>query len=338
MRNTLATCSRLAATIAVWAFAGSSTLQAQTANLKFAFIANETEETYVTAIKPFIDAVNRDGEGIVHIDFFPNGALSRNFPQQPQLVLDGVADIAFAVPALTPGRFPDNGVLELPGLFRSLRESTLVYTRVLAQGKLRGYEDYFVIGALGTSPYNLFSRKAIKSLSDLNGIKVAVTSSTAAASLRTLGAVPVPMPVTEFAEAIGRGTVDAALSFIFPMVDYGAIRVTSHDYLLTFGMNPIAVFMNRKKFESLPPNAQDIIRKYSGEWIANRYAEGATAHLDKLQTEVRADTKRTVVTPSQSEQAKALENFKSIYSDWLAKDPKNPELLQSVRSELAKLR
>src|ERR1035437_8619176 len=108
MRNTLATCSRLAATIAVWAFAGSSTLQAQTANLKFAFISNETEETYVTAIKPFIAAVNRDREDIVHIDCVPNALLSRNFQQPPQLVPDGLADIAFAVPALPPGRFPDN--------------------------------------------------------------------------------------------------------------------------------------------------------------------------------------------------------------------------------------
>lgn len=326
-----------AVTLAAALFAGSTALQAEPVHLKFAFIANETEITYVTAIKPFIDAVNRDGKDVVQIDFFPNGALSRNFPQQSQIVLDGIADIAFVVPGLTPGRFPDNGALELPGLFQNLRESTLTYARVQAQGKLRGYDDYFVIAAMGTPPYTIFSKKPIKGLGDLNGIRSAVTSSTAAASLRVLDGVPVPMPVSEMAEAIGRGTVDAGLIWLAPMIDYGAIRVTSYDYGLKFGINPIAVLMNRAKFNELPPKAQEIIQKYSGEWIAQQYAEAATARLKKLQDDLQETSKRIAVSPTPADQAAATEKFQSVYRDWLDKDARNPALLKSVKDELAKL-
>jgi TRAP-type C4-dicarboxylate transport system substrate-binding protein len=327
-----------AVTLAAVFFAGSTALGAEPVRLKFAFIANETEITYVSAIKPFIDAVNRDGKDVVQIDFFPNGALSRNFPQQSQIVLDGIADIAFVVPGLTPGRFPDNGALELPGLFQNLRESTLTYTRVLAQSHLRGYEDYFVIAALGTPPYTIFSKKPIKNLADLNGIRCAVTSSTAAASMRALDGVPVPMPVSEMAEGIGRGTVDAGLIWLAPMIDYGAIRVTSYDYGLKFGINPVAVLMNRAKFDELPPKAQDIIKKYSGEWIAQQYAEAATARLNKLQDDLLENSKRIAVAPTPADQAAATEKFETIYRDWLAKDPKNSGLLQSIKEELATLR
>lgn len=338
MKYTIAKIAWLAGSLAAAVLVAPATPQAAPVHLKFAFISNNTELTYVTAIKPFIDNVNRDGEGVVHIDFYPNGALSRNFPQQSQMVLDGIADMAFVVPGLTPGRFPDNGALELPGLFKNMRESTLVYTSVEEQGKLRGYNKYFVVAALGTPPYTIYSRKPIKSLRDLQGLRCAVTSSIAAASLRQLGGVPVPMPVSKFAEAIGRGTVDAGLIFLAPMIDYGAIRVTSYDYKLRFGMNPVAVLMNRQKFDSLPAKAQAVIKKYSGEWIAHQYAKAATARLDKLQEDIEQNSKRTIVVPSASDQAAATAKFQVVYRDWLAKDPRNPGLLKIVNDELAKLR
>ena len=49
----------------------------------------------------------------------------------------------------TSDRFSDDTIIELPGLFRDMREATLVYTRLIAAGALRGYEDFFVIGAFG---------------------------------------------------------------------------------------------------------------------------------------------------------------------------------------------
>ncbi len=111
--------------------------------------------------------------------------------------------------------------------------------------------------------------------------------------------------------------------------------MTSYDYQLKFGMNPVGVLMNRKKFESLPPQAQEILRKYSGEWIARQYAEAATARLDQLQHEL---TGRNPVPTTASDQATATEKFQTVYSDWLAKDARNPELLKLVQGELAKLR
>src|SRR5262245_2963644 len=84
--------------------------RAEPVKLKFAFLTGETERTWTTTIKPFIDAVNKDGKGIIEIEAFTNGSLGRNMAQQAQLVLDGVADIAFVLPAFTPGRFKENEV------------------------------------------------------------------------------------------------------------------------------------------------------------------------------------------------------------------------------------
>jgi len=135
--------------------------------LKLAMFSADTEMTWVAAIKPWADAVNKAGAGIVAIDEYPNGALGRALPQQAQMVLDGVADIAFVIPGVTPGRFPDNEVMDLPGLFRNIREATLVYTRLMDRHVIRGFDDYYVLGAMGTTPFEIDSRAKITSLADL---------------------------------------------------------------------------------------------------------------------------------------------------------------------------
>jgi TRAP-type transport system periplasmic protein len=58
-----------------------------------------------------------------------------------------------------------------------------------------------------------------------------------------------------------------------PLVEFGISRVTSNHYLLAVSVAPLLVAMNRKKFEGLPEQARQIIRKFSGEWAAERYIE-----------------------------------------------------------------
>jgi TRAP-type C4-dicarboxylate transport system substrate-binding protein len=116
--------------------------------LKLAFFSSDRSTTYLAAVKPFVDAVNAEGKGLVEIVLYSGGVLGRDIARQPQVVLDGGADIAFVVPGYSPERFSDNSVVELPGLFRNTREGTEVYTRLIAEDALKGCEDFVVIGAL----------------------------------------------------------------------------------------------------------------------------------------------------------------------------------------------
>ena len=99
---------------------------AQPVTLKLSFFSSDTEVNYAKVIKPWLDAVNADPSGAVKIDAYPNGALGKALPAQPQLLLDGVADIAFVNPSLVPGRFPDDQVFELPGLLNDLNDGTII--------------------------------------------------------------------------------------------------------------------------------------------------------------------------------------------------------------------
>lgn len=318
--------------------AGTAIAQTPPIKLKFSIFSPDREVTYQTVFKPFAEAVNKESGGAVEIELFPNGALGRSPLQQAQMVLDGVADIAWVIASYTPGRFQENEVFELPGVFRDLKEATIVFTRLVNSGKVKGYDDFYPIGLFGTAPYSLHARTPINSIADIRGKKIRVSGAIESETLKALGAVPLGMPVTEVPEAISRGTIDGTTSHPAPLVDFGISRVTSAHYFTRLGVVPLAVLMNRKKFDSLPKAAQDAIRKYSGDWTAARFNEGVGAYNDSVIKQLQEDSKRKVVFPPQADLDAMQPAFKSVIDAWTAKSPRNRELLALVEAEIANVR
>ena len=324
--------------LAVLGLAHSGFALAQTIKLKFSIFSPDREVTYLTVFKPFAEAVNKETNGAVEIELFPNGALGRSPLQQAQMVLDGVADMAWIIASYTPGRFQENEVFELPGLFRDLKEATLVMTRLVNSGKIKGYEEFFPIAVFGTAPYSLHARTPINSIADIKGKKIRVAGAMESETIKALGAVPIGMPVTEVPEAISRGTIDGTTSHPAPLVDFGISRVTSAHYFTRLGVVPLTVLMNRKKFDSLPKSAQDAIRKYSGDWTAARFNESVGAYNDSVIKQLQEDPKRKVVFPPQADLEAMQPVFKSVIDTWTAKSARNKELLALVEAEIANVR
>ncbi len=329
---------RTAVLSAALSIAGPSLAQPAPIKLKFSIFSPDKEVTYLTVFKPFAEAVNKESNGAVEIELFPNGALGRSPLQQAQMVLDGVADMAWIIASYTPGRFQDNEVFELPGLFRDLKEATLVFTRLVNGGKIKGYEEFFPIALFGTAPYSLHARTPINSIADIKGKKIRTSGALEGETIKALGAVPIGMPVTEVPEAISRGTIDGTTSHPAPLVDFGISRVTNAHYFTRLGVVPLTVLMNRKKFDSLPKPAQDAIRKYSGDWTAARFNEGVGAYNDSVIKQLQADPKRKVVMPPQADLDAMQPAFKSVIDAWVAKAPRHKELLSLVEAEIANVR
>ena len=317
---------------------GATWAQNAPVKLKFSIFSPDKEATYLSVFKPFAEAVNKDSGGAIEIELFPNGALGRSPVQQAQMVLDGVADIAWVIASYTPGRFQENEVFELPGLFNDLKEATLVFTRLVNSGKVKGYDDFFPIGLFGTAPYSLHARTPINSIADIKGKKIRASGAVESETIKALGAVPIGMPVTEVPEAIGRSTIDGTTSHPAPLVDFGISRVTNAHYFTRLGVVPLAMLMNKKKFDSLPKAGQDAIRKHSGMWTAQRFNDGIGAYNDSVVKQLQADPKRRVVFPSQADLDAMKPAFKSVIDAWTAKSPRNKELLSIVEAEIANVR
>jgi len=311
---------------------------AEPIQLKLSYFESEQTNTYLYGIKPFVDAINAEGKGLLAITLYPNGALEKGQAKQPQLVLDGVADIAFVVPGVTPYRFPDNVLLEQPGLFRDAREGTLAYTRLIAAGALRGYQDFFVIGAYTPGSSIINSRIPIESLIDIKGQKISANNTVGAEALRQLGATPTVLESSKLAQAIEKGAIDGSALSPTALFDFGIPQVTKNHYLLRGGAAPLALVMNRKRFDSLPEAAKALIRKYSGERAAATWIDAFEVIETQLLDKLKSDTERKVVEPSPSDREAAQRIYQSMIHIWAEKSARNRELLLMVEAEFATVR
>lgn len=141
--------------------------------------------------------------------------------------------------------------MELPGQFRDMREGSFIYTQLIALNALRGYDDFHVIGAYITAPETMHGRTPINSIDDLKGKRIRVGNQNENGKFEILGAIPVPLPVNKIAETFSSGTIDAAAVSLTPLTDYGIKRVATHHHFLQTNEAPLALLMNRKRFEAL---------------------------------------------------------------------------------------
>jgi TRAP-type C4-dicarboxylate transport system substrate-binding protein len=111
--------------------------------------------------------------------------------------------------------------------------------------------------------------KAIRSVSDLRGMKVRGPTRQVTKMLGTVGAIPVGMPLPQIPDALSKGTIDAC---VIPWEVVPSVRV--HEltrFHSEFDSNGAALYtttfvmaMNRARYDSLAPDLKRVIDANSG--------------------------------------------------------------------------
>ena len=326
-----------AAAMPAAALLGSERARAEQ-HLKWAVFTPDSEVTFRTVMKPFAETVQRETDNAVVFDLFPNGALGRNPGQQPQMLLDGVADVAWVVQSYSPGRFPDTEVLELPGMFKDIRESSLVATGLAKNNVLKDYGDYYIVGLWGTAPYSIHTNFPVNSIADLKGKTIRASSKNESAALRAFGAVPIGMPVTEIPEAISRGTISGTTSHLSPFFDFGLDRVTNNHFFIGLGIVPLAVLMNKKKFDALPETSRAVIERNAGYPLTKKWIDSISSYNAANLEKLKSNPKNKIVFPDQAQLDEAQKLLAPVREAWVAASDRHKELKAALDTELAKVR
>lgn len=321
-------------------FALSVSANAEPVKLKLAWVFTDKEISFQSGPAKFIKAVNEDPEakGIIEIAAFANGSLGRVPSEQPQLVDDGIADIVHISPSYSPGRFPELEVLELPGLLKDMREATMVFTSLVASGRVKSYGNFVPLLTVGNPPFIVHTVQPINSLADLKGKKIRSSGVTLTSTVRALGAVPVGLAISELAESLGRGTIDGLTTQLTVVYDTQLDRLVNNQYVLNTGGFQVTMLMSKKKFDSLPAQAQRVIMRHSGKVLNEQYMQGVEQYTKTLNETIKADPKKKVVIPSAADQKTADDAFRSVQDVWIQRRPENAELFKFVQSELVKIR
>jgi TRAP-type transport system periplasmic protein len=323
--------------VAALAISGSAHAQEVTLRLS-AFIPAQAP-TFAQVIKPWADAINEEGKGVLKIDTFPGGALGGNPGLQPKMVNDGVADIALVIPAYSPGRFPDNDVMELPRLVNNSTESSQVIYRLYKRGLLRGYDDFYVVMLSTTNPYAVHTKRPVKTIEDIKGLKLRAGGPVSSSAMRALGAVPVGMPITEVAENVSRGVIDGSGGDWDVMYSFRIIEAAKHHYMAAaLGTVPVAVLMNKKVYDGLPAKAKALIDKHSGEIMSKKFGAVHDGVQAKRLEETKAAADQTMVFPPDAELAKWDKAMAPVIADWVKTHPNGEKLSAALKEELANIR
>jgi TRAP-type C4-dicarboxylate transport system substrate-binding protein len=306
--------------------------------LRFNSFAPPQELLNRTIFPAFAKNVTADSGGTAKVDYFPGGGLGRNPRAQLKLVIDGVADIAFVLPAFTPGRFPDNDIIQLPGLIRSGAEGSVLIWRLHQKGMLRGYEKIKVLALATTPPYAIHTRFPMKSMDDLKGRKLRSGGRIHGEMLKKLGGTPVGIPTPSVAESISKGVIDGTMHGFHAARAFRILDVTDHHYIHPLGTLSLMVAMNKQSYAKLPAAGKAAIQKHMGEAFSKAMGAMPDQSAAQALAKMQGDPKHTVTFAPAAEKRRWNEVLEPLINDWKKNHPKGEMLWKAASEELAVLR
>lgn len=166
---------------------------------------------------PFAENLAEISGGELTVQQFPGGALSSSPPGQYSALLSGVMDIAFALPGYTTDLFPVTTTISAPGVCTSAEACTEALLR--ARDMIEEEYDAKLLAVWANDPPVLLTRDTpVRSVADMEGLIIRVTTSADAPYLEAVGASPVSQPVSVVNQNLTNGVIDGII------VDPSAIR------------------------------------------------------------------------------------------------------------------
>jgi TRAP-type C4-dicarboxylate transport system substrate-binding protein len=287
----------------------------------------------------WIEKVNAEAKGKLKVQFFPGGALGRNPRAQLELVMRGVADMAFGFPFLTPGKFPDDLVTALPLVITNAHEGTYAHWRLYERKLLRGWNDIVPVMLCTPAPVVIMSTKPAPSIEALKNRRASATTPMAAAIMRTIGASPVSgFNFSNTAEAMSRGVIDMDTIGFVPARIFKQFDVAKHALDLPLGASPCAVFMNKQVYDRLPADVKAVLDRNRGWTLGKMWADTIDGDEAKLRKLWAAKPGNVLTRLSPAELAKAEKLVQPVIQEWMKGDPKRPALAKALREEVARYR
>jgi TRAP-type C4-dicarboxylate transport system substrate-binding protein len=231
--------------------------------MKLAYFVGDQHAMSQWLIK-WSDSLEKQSGGRIAVKRFP-GSQMGPVQQHYDYARTGQADVAWFLHGATPGRFPLTELVNLPYLIGSAE----IGTKVLNDPELRAkhldaeHKGVKVLLLLTHQPGNIHTtKKAIRSVDDMKGLRIRFASPTIRDFIAALGATPVGVLPTEQVEQLQKGTIDGVF------IDYGGAGIAfkmggvlkysteMYSYVTSFGVG-----MNPDFWAKLPPDLQELVMK-----------------------------------------------------------------------------
>lgn len=268
------------------------------------------------AMEEWAKVITERTNGAVNIETFPGGTLleAKNMVRG---VMQGQADIGCISLAYHPGAYPFMSVFELPLGFPSAEKVSRTMWEAYVKHQPKELSKVKVIALYSSAPSQIMSTKHVKTMEDIKGMTIRASGILADVAA-SVGASPISMPQSDAPEALQKGTVAGVFSSYDVLKDYNFAESCRYGLSVDGPVYPFMVFMNQKKWDSLPANVQNAIMEYApehSEWTG-RYVD---AH-GKRAVEWAAQTYAFSLTEMSAEAKKVfLETAGPVIDAWVKK-------------------
>jgi len=231
--------------------------------LTYAFFAPAASFPAVQMEK-WAEELNERTGGQVQVELFVGGTLLGSGDIYDG-VLQGVADVGMDSPAYDTERFAYSSVINVPLGFQDSQTASKTFLDLLLEADPAEFQDFEIITAFTTEPAFLQSLAPITSVGDLSG-QTLRGAGALVPLLADLGANPVGLPMPQVGEALATGNIVGYSSSREVLRDFGLAEQVS--YVTNFALsisNSFVAVMDKRKFDALPQNVQDVIRELRAE-------------------------------------------------------------------------
>jgi TRAP-type C4-dicarboxylate transport system substrate-binding protein len=220
----------------------------------------------ITAME-WAEEVERRSDGRIQIAIFPFGSLTK--PEQCwQGVLSGISDLGMSCFAYTPGRFPLLEALDLPLGWPDGLTATRVATALAEKYQPEEIRKAKLLYIHAHGPGILATREPVERLEEVRNMRLRGTG-LSASIISALGATAVGMPQSETYDALQKGVVEGTFCPIETLKGWKqgeVIRYVTDTKAIGY-TTAMFVVMNRRKWDALPADLQQILSDVSAEWV-----------------------------------------------------------------------
>jgi len=241
--------------------------------LKLHHFLSPVANAHTRLLVPWVRKVEKESDNRIKINIFPSMQLGGAPAQLYDQARDGAADIVWTLPGATPGRFPKIEVFELPFVANKRGAANAQAVQAFYEAQLHDeFKDVQPICLWAHDHGVIHSRKEVKSLEDMKGLKLHSPTRLAGEALKALGANGVQMPVTLVTNALSQKAIDGCIA---PWEAVPAIKVQEAvkfhaDFVAspTFYTATFILAMNKRRYEAMPADLKRIIDQNSGQAAA----------------------------------------------------------------------
>ena len=229
----------------------------------------------------FADAVKTVTNGDVVITVHAGGALGIKGPEGMTAVRDGLVPIADILMSQQVGEAPVLGVESLPFLAPTMGDLALLHKffrpKVEEVAASMNQKLLYMVPWPGQAVY---SKKPIKTIDDLAGLKLRVVDANGQAFFTALGAAPLQMPWGEVVPSLAAGTIEGVTTSSSSGVDGSFWEFLKNMSAFNWQASSNIVTVNLDAWNALSPDDQkaieDTAKKMEGEfWLASRAEDDA---------------------------------------------------------------